>query len=223
MITLHHLNNSRSQRIIWLLETLAVDYQIKTYQRNSETSLAPEALLEIHPLGKSPVITDGQRTIAESGLIIEYLAQSYRQNVDLLPEQGSEAHWQYLYWLHYAEGSLMPFMVMTLVFEKIKTAPMPFFIRPVAKAIADKAIAGYAGPNLIKNLQYVDDYLEGKTWFAGDKITGADIQMIFPLEAAISRGDARKQYSNIAGYVDRIHQLESYQKALEKGGPYDYA
>jgi len=222
MITLHHLNNSRSQRIIWLLEELGVDYEIKRYERDLKSSLAPASLKAIHPLGKSPVITDGDKTIAESGLIIEYLLKNY-DNGCFLPASDSPTYWQYLYWLHYAEGSLMPLLVMTLIFNKIKTAPMPFFIRPVARIIADKAIAGYSGPNLKNNMEYIENHLQQNNWFAGDNMTGADFQMIFPLEAAMHRGIKADQYPAIKAFIDKVHEIPAYQQALKKGGPYDYA
>jgi glutathione S-transferase len=222
MITLHHLNNSRSQRIIWLLEELGVEYDIKRYERDAKTSLAPKALEQVHPLGKSPVITDGDHTIAESGLIIEYLA-SLSPQAGLMPAQDDPNHWNNKYWIHYAEGSLMPLLVMTLVFEKVRTAPMPFFIKPIARAIADKAEAGYSGPNLKKHLAYIDAHLKTNTWFCGEQKRAADYQMIFPLEAALVRAEGRYAYPNIARYVDQVHALESYQVALKKGGPYAYA
>lgn len=222
MLTLHHLNNSRSQRIIWLLEELGVEYDIRHYQRDEKTSLAPKALEQIHPLGKSPVITDGSNTIAESGLIIDYLIQTYGQG-KFQPEAQSAQYWQSQYWLHYAEGSLMPMLLIILMFEKVRSAPMPFFIKPIARAIADKATAAYAGPNLIKHLNYIDAHLANNHWFCGPDLTAADFQMIFPLEASLTRGATRQQYPNIANYVERVHSLTTYQKALKVGGPYDYA
>lgn len=222
MITLHHLNNSRSQRIIWLLEELGVHYRIERYERDPSTSLAPASLKKIHPLGKSPVITDGDNTIAESGLIIEYLLKSYDQG-RFLPTEGSPQYWQTLYWLHYAEGSLMPYLVMSLVFNKIKSAPMPFFIRPIARGIVNKVMSSYVGPNVANNMAYIEQHLGRNTWFAGEQMTGADFQMIFPLEAALNRGVQSKDFPNIAAYVARVHALTTYRTALEKGGPYDYA
>lgn len=222
MLTLHHLNNSRSQRILWLLEELGVEYTIKHYQRDEKTSLAPKALEQVHPLGKAPVITDGEQTIAESGLIIDYLIQTYGAD-KFQPAANSPQHWQAQYWLHYAEGSLMPMLLIMLMFEKVRTAPMPFFIKPIARAIADKATAAYAGPNLVKHLTYIDAHLADNTWFCGEQMTAADFQMIFPLEASLTRGATRSEYPHVAAYVDRIHAQESYQKGLKLGGPYDYA
>ncbi len=224
MITVHHLNNSRSQRILWMLEELEIEYNVKHYQRDKETQLAPKELYAIHPLGKSPVITDDAHkktiTIAESGAIVEYLAHAYGQN--MIPRKNSEAYRQYIYWLHFSEGSLMPQLVLKLIFDKIKTSPMPFFIKPIAKGIANKVLSGYVSPTIKNNMQFIDDHLAENQWFAGDKMTGADIQMIFPLEASMTRarGD---DYRHIKKYVDKIHALETYQRALETGGPYDYA
>lgn len=222
MITLHHLENSRSQRLIWLLEELGVEYRIERYNRDPKTSLAPESLKKIHPLGKSPVITDGDNTIAESGLIIEYLLKTY-DNGRFLPTENTPAYWQYLYWLHYSEGTLMPLMVMSLIFNKIKTAPMPFFIRPIAKGIADQVMKSYVGPNMANNLTFIETHLSQQPWFAGEQMSGADFQMIFPLEAAIKASIKAEDYPHIAAFVQRVHALPAYQEALRQGGPYDYA
>lgn len=227
MITLHHLNNSRSQRIIWLLEILQVEYQIKHYQRDAKTTLAPAELKKIHPLGKSPVITDGNQVIAESGLIIEYLCETYGADKALMGNK--ENRWDVKYWLHYSEGSLMPLMVMKLVFDKIKSAPKPFFIKPIANAIVDKAMSSYAGPNISNNIAYIEQHLannhqQGNDYMCGQQLTGADFQMIFPLEALIARQKSMAENQpNIYAYVKRIHALPEYQKALKAGGQYDYA
>lgn len=223
MITLHHLENSRSQRILWLLEELGVEYEIKRYERDPKTNLAPDSLKAIHPLGKSPLITDGGKTIAESAVIISYLIRTYGKELDLVPETGTKAADQAEYWLHFAEGSLMPYLVMTLVFNKIKTSPMPFFVRPIAKAIANQVLQSFITPNVESTMTFINDHLSRNTWFAGDKMTAADFQMIFPLEAAMSRSEAAKAMPAIAKYVERVHATETYKAALKKGGPYDYA
>ena len=223
MLIIHHLNNSRSQRILWMCEEIGIDYQIKHYQRDSKTQLAPQELFDVHPLGKSPVITDdtdGDVTVAESGAIIEYLAQNYGK--ELIPEHGSDEYRQYIYWLHFAEGSLMPQMLLKLIFDKIKTSPMPFFVKPIAKGIANKVIDGYVGPNIKSNMKFIENHLNQNKWFAGDKLSGADIQMSFPLEAAMASNKSGG-YPAIQTYVDKIHARDAYKKALEKGGPYDYA
>ncbi|WP_088330877.1 glutathione S-transferase [Lacimicrobium sp. SS2-24] len=222
MLTLHHLNNSRSQRILWLLEELGLDYQIQRYERDSKTMLAPQSLKNVHPLGKSPVLTDKDRVLAESGAIIHYLCSEYGGQ-DWIPAQESEQHLDYHYWLHFAEGSLMPPMLLKLVMDKVRTSPMPFFARPIARKIADKAMKSFIGPNLKNNFSYVEQQLQGKEWLAGSHPTGADIQMSFPLEAAVARGIVGESHPNICAYVARIHAREAYQKALKAGGDYAYA
>jgi glutathione S-transferase len=222
MITLHHLNNSRSQRIIWLLEELKLEYVIEFHKRDAKTYLAGDSLKGIHALGKSPVISDDKTgmTLAESGAIIEYLVQTYGKN--LIPEQGSEAYWQYIYWLHFSEGSLMPPMVMNLVLSKMKESPMPFFVKPIAKKIADQIVKQFSGPNIKRSLEFIEAHLSKNTWFCGDQLTGADIQMSFPLEASAARGMV-DQYPDILAYVKRFQALPAYKTALTKGGDYDYA
>ena len=218
MITLHHLENSRSQRVLWLLEELGVEYEIKHYKRNPKTSLAPPELKAIHPLGKSPVITDGELTIAESGAITEYLINNYGKGRFTPAAESAEAM-QNSYWMHYAEGTLMPLMVMTLIFSKVEQAPL--IVRPIAKAISGQVKKAYLGPNTKANLDFVEQTLANSTWFAGDELSGADFQMIFPLEAAAARGGMGNNYPNIQAYVDRVHALPAYQRGLEKGGPYE--
>lgn len=223
MITVHHLNNSRSQRILWMLEEIGVEYEVKHYQRDSETQLAPKELFEIHPLGKSPVVTDDVPktpiTVAESGAIIEYLAGAYGKG--MVPRKNTEAYREYIYWLHFSEGSLMPQLLLKLIFDKIKTAPMPFFIKPIAKGIANKVLSNYVMPNVKNNMDFIEKHLSQNKWFAGDKMTGADIQMSFPLEASMAR-TKMDDYPNTKAYVEKIHALKTYKKALEVGGPYDY-
>ena len=222
MITVHHLENSRSQRILWLLEELNLEYQVKHYQRDPKSNLAPAALQHIHPLGKSPVISDGDRVIAESGNIIEYLAVRYGGD-QWMPPLASEHHWDCKYWLHYGEGSLMPLLVMNLVFDKVRNSPMPFFVKPIARGIADKVTEAYLGPNLEKNMKFIESHLADREWFVGSQPTAADIQMSFPLEAAQVGYLTGKGYAQIAAYVARVQALPAYQRALEKGGRYDYA
>lgn len=220
MIVVHHLNNSRSQRILWLLEELELEYQIKFYQRDSETNLAPSTLKLVHPLGKSPVITDGDVTVAESGAIIEYLVKTY--GAQLNPEAGSEAERQNTYWLHFAEGSLMPPMVAKLVFDKVRENAKPFFVKAIANKIADKVMESYYNPIISNNMSFINTHLEHNEWFAGDQLSGADFQMSFPLEASVARG-VTKQHPAIEAFVAKIHQRPAYKRALEKGGEYAYA
>lgn len=218
MIIVHHLNNSRSQRILWLLEELGLEYEIKKYMRDPATMRAPADLKAIHPLGKSPVITDGDITVAESGAIVEYLVDTY--GPALKPEAGSEAYRRYVYWLHFSEGSLMPPLLMKLMMAQIKAAKVPFFIKPVTKMIAKRAEDGFIGPELVKLFAYIEAELSTHEWFAGDAFSGADIQMSFPLEAAAARGGLTKAQVKTQAFVDRIHARPAYQRALERGGEY---
>ena len=217
MITVHHLNNSRSQRVLWLLEELGLPYDIKHYQRNATTNLAPPELLQVHPLGKSPVITDGDVTVAETGAIIEYLVD--RAGGKLRPSAGTPEHRRYTYWLHFAEGSAMPPLVMTLVLGRIKKAG-PFFVRPIARRIAGAVLDGFVMPNIKRQLVFMEAELAGRPWFAGSEFSAADVQMSFPLEVAAVRGGLGAQYPRLADFLVRIHARPAYQAALERGGPY---
>ena len=219
MITLHHLNNSRSQRILWMLEEIGVDYQIKHYQRDPQTLLAPAELRQVHPLGKSPLITDGELTLAESGAIIEYLAERYGDW--LLPAAGSPERLRCRYWLHYAEGSAMPPLLLKLVFDKLRSSPMPFFIKPIARGIADKVGQAFITPQLKLHFDYLESQLSEHEWFAGDAFSAADIQLSFPLEAAAARG-VLANHPRLHDFLQRIHARPAYRRALEKGGAYDY-
>ncbi|GGF59512.1 glutathione S-transferase [Alteromonas lipolytica] len=219
-LILHHLNNSRSQRILWLLEELQVEYEIKHYQRDATTNLAPDSLKAIHPLGRAPVITHNGEALAESGAIIEYLIDTF--GTQFKPAGDIAALNQYRYWMHFAEGSLMPPLVARLVLSKAKEKASPFFMKPVVAKIVDAITAAYYGPNLKASLNYVNDYLSEHEWFAGDTLTGADFQMSFPLEAMQGRV-GKGQYAAIDAYVQKIHARKAYQRGLEKGGEYAYA
>jgi glutathione S-transferase len=221
MITVHHLENSRSQRVIWLLEELHAPYEIRRYQRDGKTKLAPPELKAVHPLGKSPVITDGDITVAETGAIFEYLLDTYDAKGVLRPAAGTPARRRFTYWLHYAEGSAMPPLLLALVFSQVARAPMPFFIRPVARAIADGAMKSFIGPQLALHLDYMDAELAAAPWFAGKSFSAADIQMSFPLEAAAARGDLARGRSHLEKFLEKIHDRPAYKRALDAGGPYD--
>ncbi|MDP2226773.1 MAG: glutathione S-transferase [Moraxellaceae bacterium] len=221
MIIVHHLNNSRSQRVLWLLEELEIPYEIKHYQRDAKTMLAPSALKKVHPLGKSPVITDGDITVAESGAIIDYLVSTYG-NGRLLPS-SSEDHRRYTYWLHYAEGSAMMPLLLTLIFNQMPKAPMPFFVRPIVSGIADKVKQQFVNPQLRLHLDYIEGELKKNEWFAGREFSAADIQMSFPVEAASSRGGIRQTHPRMMAFLEKIQSRPAYRRALEKGGPYDFA
>jgi glutathione S-transferase len=219
MLTVHHLNNSRSQRVLWLLEELGVPYEVKRYERNPKTMLAPPELKAVHPLGKSPVITDGDATVAESGAIIEYLVGKYG-NGRLVPADGTPEKLRYTYWLHYAEGSIMPYLVMKLVMGHIPRQPMPFFVKPVARGIAKGVNDNFIDPNLRTHFDFIEAELTRSEWFAGAEFSAADIQMSFPAEAAAARGGALDQQPRLLAFLARIHARPAYQRALEKGGPY---
>jgi len=220
MIVVHHLNASRSQRILWLLEELEVPYEVKRYERDAQTMLAPASLRAVHPLGKSPVITDGDQTIAESGAIIEYLAGRYGGG-RLVPPAGTPEHQRYVYWMHYAEGSAMPQLLLKLVFDRIETAPMPFFVKPIARQIAGRAKSSFIEPQIKLHLGYMEQELGKTTWFAGNEFTAADVQMSFPLEAATARGGLDPSLPKLTAFLERIHVRPAYQRALQKGGPYE--
>lgn len=222
MITVHHLNNSRSQRILWLLEELGLEYEIKKYQRDPKTMLAPPELKAVHPLGKSPVITDDGTVVAESGAIVEYLVERYG-NGRLVPAAGTPEKLKYTYYLHFAEGSAMSPLLMKLVFDRIENGPMPFFVKPIARGIARKVKEGFVNPNIQAQLDYLESELKARPWFAGSEFSAADIQMSFALEAAASRGGLGAQYPQLSGFLQRIHARLAYQRALERGGKYDYA
>jgi glutathione S-transferase len=220
MITVHHLNNSRSQRVLWLLEELGVEYDIQRYERDPKTMLAPASLREVHPLGKSPVITDGALTVAESGAIIEYLIERYGHG-RLAPAHGTPERLRYTYWLHYAEGSAMPPLLLKLVFDRIESAPMPFFVKPIARAIAGRAKSSFIQPQIRRHLDYLEAEIGNAGWFAGGEFTAADIQMSFPLEAAAARAGLDANRPQLMAFLERIHARPAYRRALEKGGAYE--
>ena len=217
MITVHHLNNSRSQRVLWLLEELGVEYEVRRYQRDPGTMLAPAALREIHPLGKSPVITDGPLTLAESGAIIEYLVESHGR---LAPPPGTPQWRRYRYWMHYAEGSAMPPLLMKLVFDRMERAKSPFFVRPIVQGIARQAKRSYIEPQIALHLDYLESELAKSAWFAGDEFSAADIQMSFPVEAASARGGLDARRPRLMAFLERIHARPAYRRALERGGEF---
>ena len=225
MIVVHHLNNSRSQRILWLLEELGLEYEIKRYERDPKTMLAPPELKAVHPLGKSPVITDGDLVVAESGAIVEYLTAraSDTDAPRLVPAARTPARLRYTHFLHFAEGSMMSPLLLKLVFDKIESTPMPFFAKPIARGIAQKVKGGYIEPQIAAHLDYLEAELNQRPWFAGAEFSAADIQMSFPLEAAASRAGLGAQYPRLSGFLARIHARPAYVRALERGGKYDYA
>jgi len=222
MLVVHHLNDSRSQRILWLLEELGVEYDLKRYERDPATLLAPPSLEAVHPLGKSPVVTDGEQVLAESGAIVEHLADRYGDGrLARLP--GSDARFRYTYWLHYAEGSAMPPLMLKLVFDRIAAAPMPFFAKPVVRRIRQSVMDAFIGPQLKRHLDYMEAELARNAWFVDDEFSAADIQMSFPVEIAVSRAGLDATRPRLMDYLRRIHERPAYRRALERGGSYAYA
>ena len=221
MIIVHHLNNSRSQRVLWLLEELAVPYEVKRYQRDAKTMLAPPELKKVHPLGKSPVVTDGDVVVAESGAIVEYLLDTYDTANALRPPVGTAERRRFTYWLHYAEGSAMPPLQLSLIFGRLPKSPMPFFIRPIVRGIAEKAQAGFIGPQLRNHLAWMESEMSSRSWFAGDTFSAADIQMSFPVEAFAARGGLDESRPGLWSWLQRIHARPAYVKAITVGGPYE--
>ncbi|QUD86776.1 glutathione S-transferase family protein [Phenylobacterium montanum] len=204
MLTIHHLNNSRSQRILWLFEELGLKYDIQFYKRDAATNLAPPELKAIHPLGKSPVITDGEIKIAESGAIVEYVLDKYGQG-RLQPPKDSAAHWAHVEWLHYAEGSAMLPLMLNLYTMRLGEAAAP--LKPRIDSEIDNHLA------------YVDAALQGRSYLLGEDLTGADIQMSFVGEVGKNFGRLGP-FKNLAAYVERLHTRPAYKAALEKGGAY---
>jgi len=224
MLTVHHLETSRSQRILWLLEELGVPYELKVYRRNPATRLAPPELKAVHPLGKSPVITDDGEVIAESGAIIEYIVERYGdcgqgELAHLQPAPGTREHRQCRYWMHYCEGSLMNWLVMKLVFVSIPNRPMPFFAKPVARAICGKVQEQLVDPNLQAATAFIEDHLSRNRWFAGPDLTMADFQMSFGVEALLSRATGTAAHPHLSEYHARIRARPAYRRAEAKGGP----
>ncbi|MEA5567511.1 glutathione S-transferase [Anabaena sp. UHCC 0399] len=205
MIVVHHLNNSRSQRVLWLLEELGIEYDIKFYERDQKTMLAPASLRQVHPLGKSPVITDAAVTVA----IIEYIVESYG-NGQLIPKSGTPERLRYTYWLHYAEGSAMPPLVMNLIFNRFGAGD-------------SRANDAFITPQIKLHFDYIEAELGKSTWFVGEEFTAADIQMSFPLELVAMQAELIESRPKIKQFIERIHARPAYERALERGGKYNYA
>lgn len=221
MIKVHHLNDSRSQRVLWLLEELGLDYEVVRYQRNPGNRLAPPELLAIHPLGKSPVIEDGAVKVAETGAIVEYLLDTYGQG-RLRPAAGTEDGRRFTYWLHYSEGSAMPPLLLKLVFSMLPRRA-PALLKPIVNGVAKKAITSFVDPQLRTHVGFWEDELGRSEWFAGDQFTAADIMMSFPVEAGADRAFDAETKPRLKAFLNRIHARPAYQRALERGGPYSYA
>jgi glutathione S-transferase len=219
LLVVHHLNNSRSQRVLWLLEELGLEYEVKRYERNRQTMLAPPELKAVHPLGKSPVIQDGELVLAESGAIVEYLADRYGGG-KLARAADSPERFRYIYWLHYAEGSAMPPLLLKLIFDRVGAAPMPFFVKPIVKRIRHSVMEAFIGPQIRLHLDYLESELGRHRWFVDDEFSAADIQMSFPLESAVARAGLNQSRPRLMDWLRRIHERPAYGRALERGGPY---
>jgi glutathione S-transferase len=216
LLIVHHLNNSRSQRVLWLLEELGVEYEVKRYERDPRTMLAPPELKAVHPLGKSPVVQDGDHVLAESGAIIEHLADRYGEG-KLARPHGSPARFRYTYWLHYAEGSAMPPLLLKLIFDRVAGAPMPFFAKPIVRKVRQGVMAAFIGPQLALHLDYLEGELARHEWFVDDAFSAADIQMSFPLETALARAGLGESRPHSVAWLRRIHERPAYRRALERG------
>jgi len=221
MITVHHLNNSRSQRLLWLLEELGLEYEIKRYQRDPKTMLAPPELRKVHPLGKSPVMEEDGIKVAESGAITEFVLDRHDPKNTLRPAPGTPDRLRFTYWLHYAEGSAMTPLLLALIFGRMPKQPMPFFVKPVAKGIADKVLGTFVNPQLKNHLEFMEGELAKSTWFAGEHFSAADIQMSFVGEAFAARGGLNESKPHMWAWLKRIHARPAYLRAVERGGPYE--
>lgn len=220
MITIHYLDNSRAHRIVWLLEELGLDYDIKQYRRSADMR-APKSLKAVHPLGKSPVIEDGGRVIAETGAIIEYLTGKYDKGGRLVPE-GEDERLRYTYYLHYAEGSAMPLLVLKLVFDRMP-AGVPFLIRPVARVISSAAKSRLIAPQVNDHVGLWESELSRDGFFAGAEFSAADIMMSYPVEAGMRRLDYEGKREATTTWLAAIRARPAYQRALERGGAYALA
>lgn len=224
MLTVHHLNNSRSHRVLWLLEELGVDYKITQYQRDPDTMLAPKTLRDVHPLGKSPVISHAGRTIAESGAILEYLVDEFGDDapIRLRPERGTPEFLRYRYWMHYAEGSAMPAMLLKVVFEQLP-AQGPWLARPVLKAISKVAGKQFIDPQIRRHQRFWEQELAERAYFVGEDFSAADIQMSFALQAAQTRQNSNLKTHHAQKLLQKLQQRPAYQRADARGGALDLA
>ncbi|AOT45211.1 glutathione S-transferase family protein [Enterobacter ludwigii] len=216
MLTVHHLNQSRSHRVIWALEELSLPYEIVRYQRE-KSMLAPESLKKVHPLGKSPVIEDNGLILAESGAILEYLQETYDPESQLKPLDPAHKV-QYRFWLHYAEGSLMPLLLMKLVFSSLGKPPVPFGIRTLGKALGQGVQKAYLNRQLETHARFIESHLAENSWFAGDALSMADIQMSFPIFALLARGGI-DNLPHTQAWKKKVESSPGWQKTLEQGGP----
>ena len=210
-ITVHHLNYSRSLRVVWLLEELGLDYRVQSWERDRDFR-APAAAAEVHPLGRFPMVEVDGRVLAESGAVLEYFADREGK----LRPRDHDANLECTFFLHYGEGSVMPPLLVRLIFTRLRAAPMPFFIKPIARGIADKVDASYTDPALDLHLGFIEQTLAKRPYFAGEEFSIADIQMFYPVEASLAR--AKGDYPQMAAWRDRVTGRPAYQKAEARGG-----
>ena len=206
MLIVHHLNNSRSQRVLWLLEELGLPYTIKHYSRDAVTNLAPPELKAVHPLGKSPVLEDDGKTIIESGAIVDYILRRHGKGA-LMPAPGSDAHEDYLQWLHFAEGSAMTPFLLALYTGRLGEAAAPLQPRIQSEIGA--------------HVKYLSDCLGGDDWLIENRLTGADVMMSFIAEIACGQG-LGAHFPNLLAYAKRIQSREAWSRAAEKTEPYGF-
>lgn len=216
MLTLHHLEYSQSYRVLWLLEELGTDYELKRYERDKTTRLAPADYKAISPLGTSPVITDGELSLAETSAIFDYILDQHPDS-ELRPAPSSSARTDYLFWFHAAQGSMMPMMLMSIVFQMLETRS-PGLIRPLIKLVLGKASSSMVKPRIKLLLDKAEQDLAATGWFAGDALSAADMMLSYPLESAHTKGLLKDNYPNCQAWVERIKQVPSYQSAKQKDG-----
>lgn len=214
MYTLHHLIDSRSQRIVWLLEMIGTEYDIKAYPRDPKTNLAPDSYKKLHPLGAAPLLSHKNTMLAESGAICEYIVQQSERS-DLLCVDDPQAYIQVQFWSHFSEGSFLPPLVASMVMNKAREKAKPFFVKFIANKLIDAILDAYFNKVIARNLAYVEAHLADKDYFVGDSPSVADVQMSFGLEA-LQKSGRLKTFPNISAYVSRVNALPSYQAAMQK-------
>ena len=218
MITVHHLENSQSVRVLWLLEELGVDYEIKHYARDKQTSLAPEVLKALHPMGTSPTITDGDMALAESNAIVDYILDKHGDG-RLRPAPGTSERTRYLFWFHAAQGSFMPLLIIKLMVNRFVSGA-PFFVKPIMRSAVGRVEALFLRPRIDKMLDHIEAELGRSPWFAGEALTAADIVMGYCMEVAAVRAGMDARYPNSLAFLERMRVRPAYKTAIEKGGPF---
>ena len=222
MIELHYFEHSRSQRMLWFAEELGLTYRLVKHRRDPQTQLASEEAKALHPLGKFPILVHGDHVIAESAVILEYMARFFGEATWVVNIDDTN-YWSFQYWMHYAEASLMPPLIIRLIFSKLKGPQVPALIRPLSRRIADQVDQSFTLPQIRTHFAFVESHLRGREWFVGDRMTIADVQMHFPLEAALAKRTIKAtDYPAINQYVERLQARPAYLRALDKAGEYDF-